>query len=150
MAGWTKILSHPFLQGALMFRIGQFKKLTSFLMIGACFPILGCKGSEPTWSAASRSPDNRMIVTARTIEQSGFGTGFIGTAVYLNWTSGSQPPTEILSFSDGPQKPDGMKVGMHWVTPTHLELTYKGARVIDFQAVKCDGVDISVKELGSE
>jgi hypothetical protein len=88
-----------------------------------------------------------MIATARTIQTSGIGTGNPGTFVYLNRTTGSQLPIMILAFHDGPDEPGGMNVGMEWLTPTHLELTYKGHRDIDFQAVKCNGVDISVREL---
>jgi hypothetical protein len=40
-----------------------------------------------------------------------------------------------------------MNVGMKWLTPTRLELTYKGRRPIDFQAVKCDGVEITVRDV---
>ena len=69
-----------------------------------------------------------MIATAKTFEQSGFGTGWVQTTVYLNWTTGSQPPTLILAFSEGPAGPGGMNVGMKWLTPTHLQLTYKRSR----------------------
>jgi len=109
----------------------------------------GCKAS-PTWSAEARSPDGKMIATAITFEQSGFGTGWVHTTVYLNWTTGSQPKTLILAFSDGPGEPGGMNVGMKWLTPTHLELTYRGQRPLDFQAVKCDDADISVRDLSSK
>jgi len=107
-------------------------------------------GSETTWSAESRSPDGKRVVSAFTIEQSGFGTGGGGTNVYLNWTTGRQPKLLILAFSDGPSGPDGMKVGLNWLSPDHLELTYKGRRPLDFQAVKCYGVDISVRDLAGE
>jgi hypothetical protein len=90
-----------------------------------------------------------MIATARTIQTSGIGTGNPGTFVFLNWTTGSQSSTTILAFHDGPNEPGGMNVGINWLTPTHLELTYKGRRAFDFQAVKCDGVDISVRDLAS-
>jgi hypothetical protein len=49
----------------------------------------------------------------------------------------------IFSFSEGPV--DGMQVKMAWLSPTQLELTYEGQHTIDFQAVKCAGVDISVR-----
>jgi hypothetical protein len=54
---------------------------------------------------------------------------------------------EILSFSDGLAGPGGMNVGMNWLTPTHLEITYKGHRALDFQAVRCAGIDISVRDV---
>lgn len=87
-----------------------------------------------------------MLVKARASDQSGFGTGWAETTVYLNWASGSQPPTLILAFSNWPAGPDGMKVRMEWLTPKHLELSFV-RQPLDFQAVKCDGIDISIREL---
>ena len=36
---------------------------------------------------------------------------------------------------------------MNWLTATHLELTYRGDSTLDFQAVRCHGIEISVREL---
>jgi hypothetical protein len=88
-----------------------------------------------------------MIATAYTVVPSGIGTGDFGTRVFLNWAEGSQPTTIILAFAEGPDEPGGMNVEMTWLAPTHLELTYRGHRNLDFQAVKCHGIDISVREL---
>lgn len=129
--------------------ISSIRKAILLLVVGVCVSASGCK-APPTWSAEARSPDGKMIATASTFEQSGFGTGWVQTTVYLNWTKGSQPKMLVLAFSDGPAGPGGMSVGMNWLTPTHLELTYKGQRALDFQAVKCEGVDISVQDLGRE
>ncbi len=130
----------------------------SSLVIRAVVPLVllvslaGCikGGSETTWAAESRSPDGKRVASAFTIEQSGFGTGGGGTDVYLNFTTGSQSKLLILAFSDGPSVPGGMNVGMNWLSPTRLELTYKGQRSVDFQAVKCYGVEISVRVLPSK
>jgi hypothetical protein len=125
-------------------------KAASFLVVGVCIVVSGCKGSEKVWSAEARSPDGNMLASARTIAQSGFGTGYIGTVVYLNRIKGSQPPMEILQLSDDYETPsDEISVEMKWLAPTHLELAYKGHRTLDFQAVKCVGVDISVRDLSS-
>lgn len=121
-------------------------KSVLLIAVGVCVFMSACKAA-PTWSAEARSPDGKMIATASTFEQSGFGTGWVQTSVYLNWTTGSQPATLILAFSEGPGGPGGMNVGMKWLTPTHLELTFKGPRPLDFQAVKFHGIDISVQEL---
>jgi hypothetical protein len=88
-----------------------------------------------------------MVARARTFQPSGIGTGEIGTDVDLNWTSGSQSPTLVLSFSDGSDEPGDKTVGMDWLTPTHLELTYKGHRTVEFEAIKCHGIDITLREL---
>lgn len=122
------------------------RKMVLLLVVVTCVLASGCK-APITWSAESRSSDGKMIATAKTTDESGPGTDFIQTTVYLNWTKGSQPPMLILAFSDGPAGPGGMNVGMNWLSPTHLELTYKGQRPLDFQAVKCDGVDITVQAL---
>ena len=108
----------------------------------------GCKGATPVWSADSRSPDGKMIATAEAFDNGGFvSPGPNATFVYLNWTTGSQARKEILAFSGWPSETDGMKATMSWLSPTHLELTYKGKQTIDFQAVKYAGVDISVRPL---
>jgi len=93
-----------------------------------------------------KSPDGKLIATAETLEPGGWGTGAPPeTYVDLNWTSGSQEPTVVFSFNDGPNDLGGMNVGMHWLTPRHLELTYKGNPTIDFQAVKWGEVEISAR-----
>ena len=47
------------------------------------------------------------------------------------------------------EAPGATNVEMKWLTPTHLELTYKGHRTLDFQAVKCYGIDITVRAIPS-
>jgi len=90
-----------------------------------------------------------MIARARTFQTSGIGTGEPGTDVDLNWATGSQAPIIVLAFSDGSDKPGDKSVGINWLSPTRLELTYKGQRTIGFEAVKCYGVDISVRNVSS-
>jgi hypothetical protein len=36
---------------------------------------------------------------------------------------------------------------MNWLTPTHLELTFKGNQTVVFQSIKWFGIDISVHDL---
>jgi hypothetical protein len=123
-------------------------KITLLLAFGACAFVSGCKGSETIWSGESRSPDGTIIASARTVGANGFGTGGgIHTFAYLNWTTGSQPPTLILDLVDNTNALADTNVEMKWLTPTHLELTYKGNRVLGFQAVKWAGVEISVREM---
>jgi hypothetical protein len=49
----------------------------------------------------------------------------------------------------GDSSPDE-KLGYNWLTPKHLDLTYKGRRTLDFQAVKCAGIDISLRSLSNK
>jgi len=116
-----------------------------FIIVGLCY-LVGCKNSERTWTAEMKSPDGRFIATAETLEPGGWGNGAPPeTYVDLNWASGSQKPTVVFSFNDGPNEPGGMNVGVRWLTPRHLELTYKGNPTIDFQAIKWGEVEISVR-----
>jgi hypothetical protein len=108
--------------------------------------LVGCKNSERTRSAEMKSPDGKFIATAETLEPGGWGTGAPPeTYVDLNWTSGSQKPIVVFSFNDGLNEPGGMNVGMHWLTPRHLELTYKGNPTITFQATKWGEVEVSAR-----
>lgn len=123
----------------------SFTKVALLLGLVYCFFLVGCR-SAPTWSGESKSPDGKTIATASTFQDAGFLAGETQTTVYLNWAIGSQSKTLILAYSDGPTAQD-MGVDMRWLTPTHLELSYKGQRSLDFQAVKCNGVDITVRNL---
>ncbi len=51
----------------------------------------------------------------------------------------------IFALSEG--RPDGMQVRMNWLSPTRLELTYRGEHTIDFQAIRYAGVDIIFQEV---
>ena len=106
----------------------------------------GCSGSQAIWSAELKSPDGKMLATARATAQSGFGTGYIWTNVYLSGTNGSQSSMEILGLSDMTEKPEATSIEMKWLTPTHLQLAYNGDyQTITFQAVKYANIDISIR-----
>ncbi len=123
----------------------------ALLVLEVCFGAFGCGGSNTTWSDEARSPDGKMIAVARTVVSGGPGTDGYSSTVSLNWTTGSQDPVNILVFTDAPAEPPNTPaVGMKWLSPTHLELTYKGHRTIGFQAVKADDIDISVRDISSE
>ncbi|MGH9716527.1 MAG: hypothetical protein ACRD4R_07360 [Candidatus Acidiferrales bacterium] len=124
------------------------QKSTPLAFFGVIALLAGCR-SPLVWSSESYSPDRKLVATARAFEQSGFGSGWATTKVYLNWTKGSQKPLLVLAFSDWPDNPDAMKVQMTWVTPRHLELSLQ-KQPLDFQAVKYSGVDISVRFVPDE
>ena len=112
-------------------------------------PLTGCKNSERTWSDEAKSPDGKIVATAETLQPGGWGTGAPAeTYVDLNWTSGSQKAMQVFAFNDGPDVPEGMNVGLKWVGPRQLELTYKGKPNIEFQAIRWQEVDI-VAQSGS-
>jgi len=124
-------------------RLRAILRSKALLTFGLCLLMTGCNNTERAWSAQAKSPDGRYIVIAETLRPGGWGTGAPAqTTVDLNYTSGHQSSAEILTFVGGPEEPDGMNVGINWLSPTHLELTYKGHPTVEFQAVKCRGVDI--------
>ena len=73
------------------------------------------------------------------------GTAGVYTTVYLK--QNAQKPTTILVLSNETAYPLGVTtVDMKWVTPSHLNLVYKGNASIEFQAIKCSGVEISIEK----
>jgi len=127
-------------------------KLTLLLPIAICLLAFGCKDSGTTiWSADTPSPDRNWVASASTKQWSGPGTAYVGTSVYLKRPDDSKPPIEILEFANDSAYPSGITdVEMTWLTPSHLEVAYKGHATLNFQAVKCAGIDISVRDLSTE
>jgi len=120
---------------------------TLFLTISACAALSACKNAVTIWSTEVQSPDGRWVAIARTDQYSGPGNAALLTTVHLRRTKGPQDQIEVLSFM---QDAKSIDLKMNWTTPSHLEVTYKQPAVIDFQAIKCGGVDISVKDLSSD
>ncbi len=124
-------------------------KLSLLLTLGGWFLMFGCGSSETAWSTESRSPDGKVIAIARTAVRNK-GLSIISgtdTNVYLKWATGSRGETSILELADATVDPVDTRVEMNWLTPTHLELTFKGNQSVVFQAVKWVGIDISVRDL---
>jgi len=122
------------------------------VLVGVVVLGFGCQDVATTWSAEARSPDGHWLAIARSQQWGGPGTAYDATTVSLKSTKGLQPPTDVLAFS---HQYATMNLKMEWVTPTHLEVTYgpsarPGDRVsLNFQVVKCAGIDISVRALSA-
>lgn len=124
------------------------RKALLLIIVGICASVFGCRDSAVIWSAKSWSPDGRFLAIARTEQFGGPGTAGVETSVYLK--QDSQAPVEILELSNESAYPAGVtNVTMNWLTASHLELTYKGHASLNFQVVKCAGIDISVRDLSS-
>jgi hypothetical protein len=108
--------------------------------------LFGCSNAVTIWSTESRSPDEQWFAIARTDQYSGPGNAALLTTVYLKSTKGRKDPIEVLLFMQNARSID---LKMNWPTPSHLEVTYKQPAVIDFQAIKCAGIDISVQDVSS-
>jgi len=125
--------------------------------------VFGCAGAAPTvWHEELPSPDGKWIAIAETQQGGGFGTAAILTTISLKGTKISNAPQVVLGFScDGPvPRPYTLdniaNVGgtvdlkMQWVTPTHLDVTYRGHPDVYLQTVKLWGTDISLRNLSSD
>ena len=132
----------------------RVQKAIWLVAIAIYFLLCGCgPTSTSTWSAEAQSPDGHWLAVARSEQWSGPGNAYDATTVYLKSLKGSQPPTQVLGFS---HQYATMNLKMEWVTPTHLHVAYAessrpGDHVsMDFQVVKCAGVDISVQHLSGD
>jgi hypothetical protein len=118
-------------------------------VMSLCMALAGCgSDSASVWSGAAKSPSGRWVSTATTIQNSGPGTAFVGTDVYLKWSASSAPPTLILGLSNESAYPIGITaIKMTWLAENHLDLGYCEG-TIGFQAIKAGGsVDISAHPL---
>ena len=109
-----------------------------------CSLASGCKDAATIWSTESNSPDGRWVATAHTDQYGGPGTAGILSTVSLRQVKGRQDKVEVLQLS---QDATSVDLKLSWLTPTHLEITYKQPASVDFQAIKCGGIDISVRDL---
>jgi len=67
--------------------------------------------------------------------------------VYLKAIKCRKDEIEVLLLM---QNAKSIELKMNWLTPSHLEVTYRQPAVIDFQAIKSGGIDISVRDVTSE
>jgi hypothetical protein len=120
------------------------RNATALFVIACTVSLFGCRDAGKTiWSAEIRSPDGRWLATANTKQWSGPGTAYAATNVYLKLIDSSQPATEILALNESAYPVGETSVHMEWLTPKHLKVTYGSRATVDFQAVKCAGIDIS-------
>ena len=121
------------------------------LLIGIL--LFGCsKAPIATWSATAPSPDGVWVAEAHSEQGGGFGGDNDVTIVQLRRTAGSQAPIQILLFS---QEYATISLQMNWVNSSQLNVLYgpssrPGDHVsLDFQAIKCAGVDITARDVSS-
>jgi hypothetical protein len=102
--------------------------------------VVACHDVKSTDTMRVVSPDKIWAATVTSDQHGGPGTAGVITTVRLVREGNPQSKIDILVFEQtGPNSID-LKVG--WTDPTHLTVAYKNA-TLDFQAVKCAGVNIS-------
>jgi hypothetical protein len=112
----------------------------------------GCQDVRTVWSAEVQSPDGNWLATARTEQHSGPGTAGAESSVYLQRVHNSSAPLLILGFLHHEKNlSDTINLTMKWASPSNLEVTYDGrAASLYFQAIKSNGVEISVRDVSGE
>jgi hypothetical protein len=132
--------------GKLTIQLGNASAILTLMLLGISISLCGCKNPQTVWSAEVKSPDGKMVATATAFANGGFGvSGAPATFVYLNWATGSQKPKEILELANESDTPEGGSVGITWLSPNRLEVTYrKDKHEVEFQAVRFLNVEIGI------
>ena len=123
------------------------RKVMLVLTVSVCGLLAACSNAVTIWSTEVRSPDGQWRAIARTDQYSGPGNAALLTTVYLKATKGRKDEIQVLLFM---QNAKSIDLKMNWPSLSHLEVTYKQPAEIDFQAIKCAGIDISVRDVTSE
>ena len=113
------------------------------VLLTLCSSVSSC--GLHVWSTRVESPDGTRVVTADAYTNHvGFGSnGVPNTIVQLNYTTGSQKARAIADFGNELETSEGMAVGIKWLSPTKLEITYhQDSQWLGFEAIKYIGVDI--------
>lgn len=117
------------------------------MMVLAASLMSGCHDSATIWSAESMAPNGQWKAIARTEQYGGMGTAGVQTSVVLQRNQGPDSPIEILSFSNESAYPQGIaNLELRWLTPSHLDVGYRKGATVQFQAVKCAGIEISIHQ----
>jgi len=123
----------------------------AFISVAVAWSVVSSACSDDTQRTVflrAPSPDNQWVATAQEDRHSGPGTAGLYIEVSLQRVRGDNKPIQILLLEgDYPiSEYPGRHLQLRWTDPTHLELGYRDAKV-DFQAVRCAGLQISTLEL---
>lgn len=112
-----------------------------------CVLMAGCRDVKTVWSTESSSPDGQWVAAAHTDQYGGPGTAGIISTVSLRPVKGRRDTINILTLSQDAVEID---LKLRWLSPAHLEITYKQPASVDFQAIKCAGIEITVRDTSLE
>src|ERR1700733_14175550 len=106
-------------------------KHASLLLVLAAFILeAGCSPPTIWFSEEAKSPDGMWIAFARTVENSGFGTGAVVTDVYLKRTTFAASPIAILSLTHdynlASQSGKTIHLTITWQSSNRVEVAYDG------------------------
>src|SRR5690348_10807868 len=116
-------------------------------LFALCMLLAGCGSDQATiWSAKASSPNGQLVASAYTTQISGPGTAYVGTVVHLAQVK-AHNNLLVLGFTNASAYPSGATaVGLHWLSNSQLDVTYKSGATINFQAIKALGVSITAHQ----
>jgi hypothetical protein len=116
----------------------------AFLICAVCLLAFGCRDVRTIWSAQSKSPDGKWLASAKIEQHGGPGNAGVQTLVYIEPTDRSASPELVLALSPNPGSDlESSNLGMQWLTPAHLEISYGRNLIVDFKVVSVFGIDIT-------
>lgn len=111
-----------------------------------CLCASACNESDVAWKTQAKSPDGYWLAEAVNIQAGGMGDATDTTDVKLTRTHAPDDgKIEIISLT--PEGADRGGVKLVWLSKRHLEVQYDGKTRVDFQAVKCADVEISLRHV---
>jgi hypothetical protein len=98
------------------------------------------------------SPDGHWFASGRIARSFGAGTPCEQTDVYLKRSEDASLPEKVLALCHdaAASRAGTVHLGMKWLTPLHLDVTYDGHAHVDFVAPKYSGIEISVRAVSGE
>lgn len=117
------------------------------IVVAQCCIIVGCRDVKTISSMNSASPSGGWVAVAMTDQYGGPGNAGIITTVSLKRTLGRQDSAKILELS---QDAPSIDLKLTWTSSSHLEITYVQPASVDFEAIKCGGVDITVRDISDK
>ena len=110
-----------------------------------CLFFASCRDVGTIWSTESHSPDGQWIANAKTDQYGGPGTAGLQSTVSLKRVKGPKDHMMVLLLSS--QDVTSIQPKLNWISSSHLEIAYKQPASIEFQAIKCAGIEITVRTL---
>lgn len=83
------------------------------------------------------------IAAAHTDQYGGPGTAGLITTVSVQAVYGRKEEIQILQLS---QDFVSIDLKLNWLNSSHLEISFKQPVSVEFQVIKCAGIDISIRE----
>ncbi len=121
----------------------------AFLLLAVA--TVSCLSPATIWSEDFKSPNGYWVGTAVTKQWGGPGTAAIITSVLLKRAGSSDSPQLVFQLDNETVWPKGItSLQMTWLTPTHLQIAYKGHATVIFEAIRVADLDISVRNLAVE